>query len=46
MIIRMKTFTYEDNNSSEGTFFPAERCCIMISLYTLVFLVAFYFKRN
>lgn len=47
MFVRMKTFTQEENkSSSEGTFFPKKCCCIMISVYTLNFLVMFHLKRN
>lgn len=47
IIIRSKTFMYEDiKNSSEGIFFPEKCCCIMICAYMFVFIVVFYFKRN
>lgn len=46
MIIRTRTFTHEDNrNSFKVTFFPEKCCCIMIPVYTVVFLEVFYLKR-
>lgn len=46
MIIRRKTFKYEDaKNSSEGIFFPEKCCCIMICAYVFVFIAVFYFKK-
>lgn len=47
MIIRRKTFKYEDaKNSSEGIFFPEKCCCIIICAYVFVFIAVFYFKKN